>query len=111
MENYDNNGYNSNYNGNYNSGYDRNNMFDCSGPEGKIRGVAALLALFVGGWGIQYFYLGLNKAGIISLILGLVTFGIWNVVMFIQGILMLMMTNAAFEQKYVAIPKNSFPVF
>lgn len=34
-----------------------NNLFDC-GPEGKSRGVTALLAIFLGGLGIQYFYLG-----------------------------------------------------
>lgn len=32
------------------------------GPSGKSRGVAALLAIFLGSLGIQYFYLGKNTA-------------------------------------------------
>lgn len=35
---------------------------------GKSRGVCALLAIFLGGFGIQYFYLGKTTAGIIALI-------------------------------------------
>lgn len=35
---------------------------------GKSRGVCALLAIFLGGFGVQYFYLGKTTAGIIALI-------------------------------------------
>lgn len=89
--------------------FQRNNAFD-SGPTGKSRGIAALLAIFLGGLGIQYFYLGKTTAGILSILLSLITCGLWEIVTLIQGILMLCMTNADFNQKYVENPSN-FPVF
>ena len=33
-----------------------------AGPSGKSRGVAALLAIFIGSLGIQYFYLEIGRA-------------------------------------------------
>lgn len=87
----------------------RNNAFD-EGPEGKSRGVCALLALFFGAFGVQYFYLGKTNAGIISIILGLFTCYIWQIVTFIQGILMLCMSNNEFRYKYV-LSQSSFPLF
>lgn len=86
------------------------NAFDACGPEGKSRGVAALLAIFLGGLGIQYFYLGKATAGILSIVLSLVTCGCWSIIAFIQGILMLCMSNEQFRMKYVTNP-STFPVF
>ncbi len=86
-----------------------NNLFDC-GPEGKSRGVAALLAIFLGGLGIQYFYLGKTGAGLITIGLTIITCGLWELVTFIQGILMLCMTNDSFRQKYVTTT-STFPLF
>ncbi len=86
------------------------NAFDACGPEGKSRGIAALLAIFLGGLGIHYFYLGKTNAGIISIILTVVTCGLWQTVMFIQGIVMLCMTNAQFREKFVDTDK-AFPLF
>lgn len=86
-----------------------NNLFDC-GPEGKSRGVAALLAIFLGGLGIQYFYLGKTGAGLITIGLTIITCGLWEIVTFIQGILMLCMTNDSFRQKYVTT-NSTFPLF
>lgn len=86
-----------------------NNLFDC-GPEGKSRGVAALLAIFLGGLGIQYFYLGKTGAGLITIGLTIITCGLWEIVTFIQGILMLCMTNDNFRQKYI-LTNSSFPLF
>ncbi len=94
----------------YNEPNDRNNAFDSCGPEGKSRGVAALLAIFLGGLGIQYFYLGRVGAGIITILLTIVTCGLWELVTFVQGILMLCMTNEAFRAKYVTTT-SSFPLF
>ncbi len=94
-----------------NSGtYPTDNAFDACGPEGKSRGVAALLAILLGYLGIHYFYLGKNMAGILSIILSFITCGIWPVVMLIQGILMFFMTNAQFREKYV-LTTSSFPIF
>ena len=90
--------------------YSNDNAFDACGPEGKSRGVAALLAILLGSLGVQYFYLGKTSAGIISIVLSAITFGMWSFVVLIQGILMFCMTNAQFRQKYVLTP-SSFPVF
>lgn len=94
---------------NYQNYASRDNAFD-EGPEGKSRGVCALLALLLGAFGVQYFYLGKTGAGIISIILGLCTCYIWQIVTFIQGILMFCMSNNEFRQKYV-LSQSSFPLF
>lgn len=86
-----------------------NNAFDC-GPEGKSRGVTALFAILLGGLGVQYFYLGKIMAGIITIILSLVTCGMWGWVTLVQGILMFCMDNATFRSKYV-ITTSQFPLF
>lgn len=93
-------------------GYDdgRNNAFDSCGPEGKSRGIAALLAIFLGYFGVQYFYLGKVQAGIISIVLSVVTCGLWELVTFVQGILMLCMSNSEFRRKFVTTT-STFPVF
>lgn len=96
----------------YNNLYDyemRNNAFD-SCPEGKSRGITALLAIFLGGLGIQYFYLGKTMGGIITIILSLVTCGLWEVITLIQGIILLFMDNATFRQKFV-LSNSTFPLF
>lgn len=81
-----------------------------SGPSGKSRGVAALLAILLGCLGIQYFYCGKAVAGIITIALSIVTCGIWNILTLIQGIMMFCMTNQEFETKYVSNPAT-FPLF
>lgn len=77
------------------------NPFDPCGPEGKSRGVAALLAILLGGLGVQYFYCGNVTAGVITIVLTIVTCGLWNILMLIQGVLMFFMTNEQFRQKYI----------
>lgn len=86
------------------------NPFEPCGPEGKMRGVAALFAILLGGFGVQYFYLGKTSAGVLSILLALVTCGTWQAVTLIQGILMFCMNNETFRQKYVTNPA-SFPLF
>lgn len=84
-----------------------------NGPSGKSRGVAGLLAIFLGAYGVHYFYMGKATAGIIFLLvtvlscftLGVIT-GIFSL---IQGIMMLTMTQEEFERKYVNSP-SSFPL-
>lgn len=88
---------------------DRNNPFD-EGPEGKSRGVAALLAIILGGLGVHYFYLGKVGAGLLTILLTFVTCGLWQVRTLIQGILMFCMTNEEFRRKYVLNPAF-FPLF
>ena len=90
--------------------YPSDNAFDSCGPEGKSRGVAALLAILLGGLGVQYFYLNKVGAGLITIGLTLITCGLWEIVTLIQGILMFCMTNAQFRTKYVTTT-SSFPLF
>lgn len=90
--------------------YSANNPFDASGPEGKCRGIAALLAILIGALGVHYFYLGKVGAGLLTLLLTLLTCSIWSWLMLAQGIYMFCITNEQFEQKYVATP-SFFPLF
>lgn len=99
--------YGSQYQPGYNYG---NDAFSPAGPEGKSRGVAGLLAILLGAFGVQYFYLGKVGGGLLTILLTFVTCGIWDIIPFIQGILMLCMTNEEFEHKYVQNP-STFPLF
>lgn len=74
------------------------------------RVIAGLCAIFVGTLGIQYFIIGKPKAGVITIILSIVTCGLWGIVTLIQGILMLLMTDAEFDRKYV-YSTDTLPVF
>lgn len=86
------------------------NAFDPCGPEGKARGVAALLAILIGTLGVHYFYIGKVPAGLITILLSFVTCGLWGFVMLIQGILMFCMTNDQFRQKYI-LSTSTLPLF
>lgn len=90
--------------------YTADNPFDVCGPEGRSRGVTALLAIFLGSLGVQYFYLGKTTGGIISIILGFVSCGLWSIVTILQGILMFCMSNETFRRKYL-LTSSEFPVF
>ncbi|MGM9842797.1 MAG: NINE protein [Muribaculaceae bacterium] len=72
--------------------------------------VASILALIFTGLGIHYFYLGKITAGILTIVLSLVTCGIWSFVMLVQGIVMLTMDDNSFAQKYLN-PNTTFPLF
>lgn len=80
-----------------------------SGPSGKSRGVAALLALFLGAFGIQYFYIGKPVAGIVSILVYWCTCGVLGIFFLIQAIMMFCMTNEDFERKFVTTT-SSFPL-
>ncbi|MDE5626757.1 MAG: TM2 domain-containing protein [Paramuribaculum sp.] len=96
-----------NQNNNCNTG--NGSAFD-AGPSGRSRGVAGLLAIFLGSLGIQYFYLGKTQAGIIAIVLSLVTCGALSVLWLIQGILMIAMNEQDFERKFV-YTNSTFPLF
>ena len=89
--------------------FNTDNFFD-SVCGGRSRGVCALLAIFIGALGIHYFYIGKSIAGLLCILLSVVTFGLWGVVMLIQGIVMLTMTNEQFCNKYI-MSGSDFPVF
>ena len=77
---------------------------------GKDKLVCGLLAILLGSLGIQYFYLGKIGAGLITIFLCFITCGLWSVLILIQGILMLTMSQQDFDQKYV-YTKKWFPLF
>lgn len=79
-------------------------------PDKKDKLITALLALFLGSLGIHYFYLGKPTAGILTIVISLCSCGIWSVIIFIQAILMLVMSDSDFEEKYVNTDKT-FPLF
>ncbi len=115
------NGYNAGPNPNYGynnpggyppgTGNNLNNIgpFD-EGPTGKSRGVAGLLAIFLGTLGIQYFYLGKTTAGILAIVLSLVSCGALSILWLIQGIMMIAMSESEFERKFI-YSASSFPLF
>jgi TM2 domain-containing membrane protein YozV len=85
-----------------------------NGPSGKSRGVAGLLALFLGAVGLHYFYLNKTSAGVLFLVATLLSCGILGVVTqivsIIQGVLFFTSTQEEFERKWVYTPSN-FPLF
>ena len=70
----------------------------------KNKIAAGLLAILLGGLGIHKFYLGCTKAGVITLLVSLLTFGIGAVVMqiigLIEGIIYLTKPDDEFEFVY-----------
>ena len=97
----------------YQQPYRSNDVF-AEGPSGKSRGITALLAIFLGAFGIHYFYLGKTTPGIVFLVASLITCGILaavtSIIALIQGIMILCMSQEDFESKYVN-PAVSFPLF
>ena len=87
-----------------------NNGSSDYGTSGKSRTTAGLLALLLGGFGIHYFYLGKAAGGLVCLLLSLITCGLWAILTFIQGIVIMTMKQEDFERKFVY--SNSFmPLF
>lgn len=76
----------------------------------KDKTLAGIFAILLGTLGIQYFYLGKPAAGAITILISLCTCSAWGLVMLIQGIMMLTMSEADFEEKYVKTDKT-FPLF
>lgn len=77
---------------------------------GKDKVTAGILAILLGVFGAQYFYLGKTGAAFITILLSFVTCGLWNLLTFAQGIVMLTMSQEQFDQKYV-YTNSSFPLF
>lgn len=80
------------------------------GPTGRSRGLAGLLAIFLGYLGIQYFYLGKTAAGFIALGISILSCGAASVLWLIQGIMMIAMPEEEFERKYI-YTDSTFPLF
>ena len=75
----------------------------------KNRIVAAVLAICLGGLGIQKFYMGSWGWGIIYVVVGLATLGIvTSVASFVEGIILLCMSDKDFAEKYP--PETEHPM-
>lgn len=72
--------------------------------------LCGLLAIIVGGLGIQYFVLGKTWGGIITIILTFITCGLWTIITLIQGIMILCMSEEEFKRKYIENPAT-MPLF
>ena len=85
-----------------------------NGPSGKSRGIAGLLAILMGWCGLHYFYIGKTNAGVLFLLIAVLSCGIFatitTIVSIIQGVLFFTSTQEEFEQKWVNSPSN-FPLF
>ena len=85
-----------------------------NGPSGKSRGIAGLLALLMGAFGLHYFYIGKTNAGIVFLLISLLSCGVFAtvtwVISIIQAVLFFTSTQQEFEQRWVYSPSN-FPLF
>lgn len=77
---------------------------------GKDHIVAGVLCLLLGGFGIHYFYCGKVAGGLICLLLTFLSCGIWGVLLLVQGIMMLTMSQEDFDRKYV-YSSSTFPLF
>ena len=85
-----------------------------NGPSGKSRGIAGLLALLMGAFGLHYFYIGKTNAGILFLLLSLLSCGalgiVTQIISVIQAVLFFTCTQQEFEQRWVNSPSN-VPLF
>lgn len=74
------------------------NTLAATAPNGKSKIAAALLAFFLGGFGVHKFYLGQVGLGILYLIF------CWTfipaIIAFIEFIILLTMNDETFNQKY-----------
>lgn len=72
--------------------------------------LCGIMAIIFGTLGVQYFIVGKVGAGLLTILLSLVTCGGWGIITLIQGILMLTMSDAEFNRKYV-LSTSFFPLF
>ena len=71
-----------------------------AGGNGKNKLVAALLAFFLGAFGVHHFYLGSVTAGIVCIAVTWLTCGIGGILPFIEFIMLLIMSEPDFDRKY-----------
>lgn len=77
-----------------------------AGADKKI--VAGILGILLGGLGIHKFYLGYTSAGIIQIVITLVTCGAGGIIGLIEGIIYLTKSDEEFVQTYVQGQKAWF---
>lgn len=67
---------------------------------GKDRTTAGILGILLGWLGAHQFYLGSTTTGIIEIVLSAVTCGFGSLLGFVEGILLLVMSQEEFDQRY-----------
>ena len=67
---------------------------------GKEKTVAGILGILLGWLGVHHFYLGSPVTGIIEIVVTCVTCGIGSLLGFVEGILILVMSDEEFNQRY-----------
>ena len=72
--------------------------------------ICGICAILVGSLGVQYFVLGKVAGGFITILLSIVTCGLWSIVTLIQGIMMLCMSDSDFKTKYMD-SNSTLPLF
>ena len=87
------------------------NQVDVHSKRTSIAIIAIVLAFFLVGWiGIHKFMLGFNKAGLISLLVTILTFGlagvVFNILSLVEGIIYLTKTDEEFYQLYIVQKKE-----
>ena len=70
--------------------------------------IAGLLGILLGGLGVHKFYLGMTTAGVIQLVIGVVTCGVGSLIGLIEGIIYLTKSDTDFYQTYVVEKKQWF---
>ena len=70
--------------------------------------IAGLLGILLGGFGVHKFYLGMTTAGIIQLVIGVVTCGVGSLIGLIEGIIYLTKSDQDFYQQYIVEKKQWF---
>lgn len=63
--------------------------------------LCGIFAIVIGWLGIQYFIVGKTGGGLLTILLSVVTCGLWEIVTLIQGIMILVMSPEEFRRKYV----------
>lgn len=67
---------------------------------GKEKTVAGILGILLGGFGVHHFYLGSMTSGVIVLVVTIFTCGIGGLIGLVEGILLLIMSDEEFNQRY-----------
>ena len=74
-----------------------------AGGRGKDKMVAGFWRLLLGGFGIHHFYLGSTMAGVICIAVTLCSFAvIGGIIGLVEGIMLLIMSDADFDARYNA---------
>ena len=77
---------------------------------GSKKTLCGIMAIIIGGLGVQYYIMGKIGGGLVTILLTIVTCGLWSILALVQGILMLTMSDEEFYRKYIA-SQSFMPLF